>query len=630
MSVSIRRWSWSLPAVVGSDPLAGLNLPLALRCLLQRRGFTTESAAEAVLNPMDLPDPSEHFPDLERALVRLELSCRLGEKVAICGDYDADGMTSTALLLRALTALGADPVPAIPSRMEDGYGLNRGMVETLNQQDIQVLVTVDNGVSADEALICAEQLGLEVIVTDHHAIPRERPPMTALIHPETTPVGSPYRGLAGVGLAFVLAHALAERLEKPDAILAARDLFCIGTVADMAPLLGANRRWLIDGLKTMHRSPCAGVQALQRLAGLGDQALSADDIGFQLAPRINAVGRLGDPELVVQLLTATDHNEAMALARQCDDFNRQRRELCDAIEAEATALVEADQGQLPPFLLLAQGHWHHGVIGIVAARLMDRFHRPAALLAGEGNGRLRASVRAPAGFAVDQALQACAQHLERFGGHPAAGGFTVEASKVSALHAQLNDLAADWLASQGEGIPIRPEALLRLEEINWEFWAQLRRLEPFGIGHPTPLFWARDCKLVQSRLVNGGHLSVLIEQGDVQRRGIAWRWDSSQPVPDHCDLAFRITENSWKGERRVQLEIKAIRQHSPRVSLRYGNRDYVAERASEDGILIRNSAGETLQATGTSTDREGGDQRFRHPSVMHLVDQACLGLGLRP
>ena len=320
----------------------------------------------------------------------------------------------------------------------------------------------------------------------------------------------------------------------------------------------------------------------------------------------------------------------MALARQCDDFNRQRRELCDAIEAEATALVEADQGALPPFLLLAQGHWHHGVIGIVAARLMDRFHRPTALLAGEGNSRLRASVRAPAGFAVDQALQACAEHLERFGGHPAAGGFTVEASKVSALHAQLNGIAADWLASEGEGVPIRPEALLRLDEINWEFWAQLRRLEPFGIGHPTPLFWASDCQLVQSCLVNGGHLSVLIQQGDVQRRGIAWRWNSSQPVPEHCDLAFRISENSWKSERRLQLEIKAIRQHSSRVSLRYGDRDYVAERTTADNILIRNSAGEMLQATGTSRDLEGGDQRYRHPSVIHLIDQACLGLGLRP
>ncbi|MGB1416338.1 MAG: single-stranded-DNA-specific exonuclease RecJ [Synechococcus sp.] len=627
MSVSTRRWSWSLPPVVGSEPLPGLDLPLALRCLLQRRGFTTEPAAEAMLNPVDLPDPASHFPDLDKALVRLERSCRLGEAVAICGDYDADGMTSTALLLRALSALGAKPVPAIPSRMEDGYGLNRGMVETLNDQGIRVLVTVDNGVAADEALTCADRLGLEVIVTDHHAIPSHPAPMTALIHPQTTPDGSPYRGLAGVGLAFVVAHALAERLEQPDAILAARDLFCIGTVADMAPLLGANRRWLIDGLKTLHRSPCAGVQALQRLAGLGDQPLSADDIGFQLAPRINAVGRLGDPELVVDLLTATDPTDAMALARQCDDFNRQRRELCDAIEAEATALVEADPGDLPPFLLLAQGHWHHGVIGIVAARLMDRFHRPTALLAGEGNGRLRASVRAPAGFAVDQALQACANHLERFGGHPAAGGFTVEASKVSALHEQLNALAMAWLATQGDGVPVAPDALLNLEEINWKFWTQLKRLEPFGIGHPTPLFWSRDCEVLQSRIVTGGHLSLVVQQGSVQRRGISWRWDPTQPVPERCDLAYRITENSWKGERRLQLDVKAIRHHSSRIGLCYGDKHYVASRASAGELTLSNQEGETLAVPNESG---AGDQRLLHPAVIHLVEQARLGLGLTP
>ena len=627
MPVSIRRWSWSLPDVVSADPLSGLDLPLALRCLLQRRGFTTEQAAEAMLNPVDLPDPADHFPDLEQALIRLERSCRMGEAVAICGDYDADGMTSTALLLRALTALGAQPIPAIPSRMEDGYGLNSGMVETLNDQGIRVLVTVDNGVAAEEALLCAARLGLEVIVTDHHAIPPQPAPMTALIHPQTTPEGSPYRGLAGVGLAFVVAHALAERLGQPDAILAARDLFCIGTVADMAPLLGANRRWLIDGLQTLHRSPCAGVQALQRLAGLGDKPLSAEDIGFQLAPRINAVGRLGDPELVVDLLTATDNDAAMALARQCDDFNRQRRELCDAIEAEATALVEADQGELPPFLLLAQGHWHHGVIGIVAARLMDRFHRPAALLAGEGNGRLRASVRAPAGFAVDQALQACAEHLDRFGGHPAAGGFTVEATKVSALHEQLNGLAAQWLASQGDGIPVMPDALLNLEQINWDFWNQLKRLEPFGIGHPTPLFWSRDCEVVQSRIVTGGHLSLMVQQGSVQRRGISWRWDPTQPVPERCDLAYRINENSWKGERRLQLDVKAIRHHSSRVSLRLGPRHYLAERTSAGDVLLSNEAGETLSSLQSTV---GADQRLQHPSVIRLMDQARLGLGLTP
>ena len=403
--------------MVEPSPLQGLDLPLSLRCVLRRRGFSSTSEAESFLSPGDLPPTRDHFPDLEQACTRLVKACRSRERVAICGDYDADGMTSTALLLRALAPLGAEPEPAIPSRMEEGYGLNPAMVQRLYDDGVRLLVTVDNGVAAREALELAASLSMQVIVTDHHTIPAQRPPMTALIHPATTPEGSPYRGLAGVGLAYVLAHAVADVLNKPEAIRVARDLFCIGTVADMAPLVGANRSWLLEGLNHLHRSECKGVQALQRLAGLGERPLTAEDIGFQLAPRINAVGRLGEPRLVVDLLAADDPDSAMALARRCDDYNRQRRDLCDAIEAEAVALVEAESSDaLPSFLLLAQSHWHHGVIGIVAARLMERYHRPTALLAGDGDGSLRASVRGPIGFAVDRALSNCSDLLTRFGG----------------------------------------------------------------------------------------------------------------------------------------------------------------------------------------------------------------------
>ena len=282
-----------------------------------------------------------------------------------------------------------------------------------------------------QALERAEELGVEVILTDHHTLPAHMPPHLALLHPERTPADSPYRGLAGVGLAYVLAAALCQSLKRQDGLEVARNLFCIGTIADMAPLVGVNRRWLIDGLPHLAKSPLAGLQALQQLAGLDDSPLDAQAIGFQIAPRINAVGRLGDPQLVVELLTTQDNNRALELARECEGLNRQRRELCSAIEAEALALLDADGPQRPPFLLLAQSHWHHGVIGIVAARLVDRFGLPAALLAGEGNGRFRASVRSPKGFAVDQALKQFAPLLERFGGHPAAGGFTIKADRVA-------------------------------------------------------------------------------------------------------------------------------------------------------------------------------------------------------
>jgi single-stranded-DNA-specific exonuclease len=505
------------------------------------------------------------------------------------------------------------------------------MVQELHDAGIKILITVDNGVSARKALELARDLAMEVIVTDHHTIPENRPPMAALIHPATTPEASPYRGLAGVGLAYVLALAVAEDLQRPEAIRSARDLFCIGTVADMAPLQGANRRWLHEGLRHLHRTDCAGLKALQRLAGLDDRPLRSDDIGFQIAPRINAVGRLGEPGLVVDLLTSVDADVAMGLARRCDDYNRQRRDLCDAIEAEAVALIEADNGGLPPFVLLAQSHWHHGVIGIVAARLVERYNRPAALLAGEGNGMLRASVRAPKGFAVDTALQSCHSLLDRYGGHPAAGGFTVAACHVSALHEQLNDLAQVWLSGAGEGLPVQPEALLRLEQINWELWNELQKLEPFGVGNETPLFWARDCAVVQSRVLNGGHLSLTLSQDDVQRRAIAWRWRGQEPCPERCDVAFNIGINRWQGETRLQLVLKALRQHTERIDLVRGNHRYNARLVSDAGLIVRNDEGQEISAEiKPGSTLISSNPLASHPMVHQLLEEASLGLGLRP
>ena len=618
--------------MVDPDPLPGLKLPLALRALLQRRGFRDVDAATQFLIPTALPEADLHFPDLKKATDRLVEACKHNETVAICGDYDADGMTSTALLLRALAALGASPRAAIPSRMEEGYGLNPSMVDRQHRDGVQILVTVDNGVAASAALRRAAELGMEVIVTDHHTIPDQPAPMTALIHPATTPEGSPYRGLAGVGLAYVLARAVAEQLNQPDAIGSARDLFCVGTVADMAPLIGANRAWLLEGLARLHRTECCGLQALQRLAGLGEQPLTAEDIGFQLAPRINAVGRLGEPRLVVDLLTAVEPATAMALARRCDDFNRQRRDLCDAIEAEAVALVEADASdQLPSFLLLAQSHWHHGVIGIVAARLVERYHRPAALLAGDGDGLMRASVRSPRGFAVDQALNHCASLLERFGGHPAAGGFTVRAENVHALHEQLCVQADSWLEQQGQGLPIQPDALLRLDEVNWDLWKALQSLAPFGVGHEVPLFWSRDCSVEEQRELKGGHLALRLRQGETERRAIAWRWDFSTHVPEQCDVAYRISVNRWQGEQRLQLEMKAIRLHSDSVMLQRGLRNYVAKQTSTSGFTLTNCDGRSLQAKIDENNvLFSNDELAKDARVNQLLEEAVLGLGLRP
>ena len=622
---------WQLPQALPQDGRwAELNgdlaqpLPEPLLALLWRRGFQSPKALQVLLDPPAAPPAKRHFPDLSVAVERLKQACATGERLAICGDYDADGMTSTALLVGVLQRLGAQPIAAIPSRMEEGYGLNAAMVERLAGDDIRLLITVDNGVSALEALERAAALGVEVILTDHHTLPAEMPPHLALLHPQRTPAASPYRGLAGVGLAYVLAAALCQSLKRQDGLLVARHLFCIGTIADMAPLEGVNRRWLLDGLPQLARSPLVGLQALQQLAGLDDTPLDAQAVGFQIAPRINAVGRLGDPQLVVELLTTDDTTRALELARECENLNRQRRELCTAIEAEALALLEADGPERAPFLLLAQNHWHHGVIGIVAARLVDRFGLPAALLAGEGNGQLRASVRAPKGFAVDQALQQCAPLLERFGGHPAAGGFTVKAEAVAELHRQLNGLAQSWLEQTGRGAPVDPEALLQLGQIDGDFFGHLQRLEPFGIGHPQPLFWSAGCRVVSQKLLRGGHLQLELEQQSTRLRAMGWRWQGEANLPAVVDVAYRLKRDSWQGQQRLQLELVGARSSAGlnegcELVLRRGQRTYWCRRQG-DGVVVRNAKGEEISSDAAAMQQ--------HPYIRALFQEAAMALGL--
>lgn len=603
--------------------LAATGLPEELLTLLRRRGHDGAAALQALLDPAAAPDPTGHFPDLTAAVSRLSQACRDAESIAICGDYDADGMTSTALLVGVLSRLGARPVAAIPSRMDDGYGLNVAMVERLAAAGTELLITVDNGVSARQALERAEQLGVAVILTDHHTLPEQLPPHLALLHPAVTPADSPYRGLAGVGLAHVLAAALCRQLQRQDGLEVALHLFCIGTIADMAPLQGVNRRWLMDGLPQLGRSPLPGLQALQQLAGLEKGPLDATGVAFQLAPRINAVGRLGDPLMVVELLTTDSLERAQELARCCEGLNRQRRELCQAIEAEALALLEADGPHRPAFLLLAQNHWHHGVIGIVAARLVERFGLPVALLAGEGQGRLRASVRAPRGFAVDRALQACADLLERHGGHPAAGGFTVRADRVSSLHERLNGLAQAWLEGSSGGLTVEPEVLVRLERIDRRFWQQLQRLEPFGSGHPQPVFWSHGCDLLDQKLLRGGHLQLLLGQGSARLRAMAWRWQDDERLAGPLDVAYTLRLDRWQGQERLQLDVVALRASAvDEVLLQRAGRSYWCRREGSD-LLIRNAAGEELRR-GEGEEGSTAD----HPYIRTLLQEAAMALGM--
>ena len=621
---------WRLPEALPSGELQlaeHLDLPHALVAVLRRRGYSDPDIIE-ILEPAPAPPPEQHFPDLPKAIERLRRAIKEGQTVAICGDYDADGMTSTALLVGVVQRLGGAAKAAIPSRMEEGYGLNPAMVERLHQDGVGLLVTVDNGISAAPALERSQALGLEVIVTDHHAIPAQRPPYLALLHPALTPAESPYRNLAGVGLAYLLACCLCKH--NSAALASSRDLFCIGTVADMAPLHGVNRLWLRHGLAQLHKSSLPGLQALIRSAGLAERPLDEEDIGFHLAPRINAVGRLGNPQHVVELLTTSSEQQAMSMAQLCEDLNQERRELCAAIEAEALALLEPHgiaSEDVPPFLLLAQNHWHHGVIGIVASRLTERFGRPVALLAGDDKGCFRASVRAPHWFAVDAALQSCGELLEAFGGHPAAGGFTVASHRVAHLQERLEHQAAVALQQWGGVLMVSPEAHLDLEQIDRAFLTTLRSMAPFGAGHPIPLFWTRNCRVVKQQALRGGHRRFELACGEACFPAIAWRWPYG-PVPQQVDVVFRIAWDRRGSKPQLQLEVEAMRPAQQEVVLHKQGRRYWCSNREGD-IHLRNVSGEHRTVPWPLPEEAPNtQQQSLHPYVRELAVQAATNLGL--
>ena len=350
--------------------------PLLAQVILNR-GIDSPQLAQVYINPEteNLPDPLTEFPDLFPSIELLKEAIETGEKIAICGDYDADGMTSTSLLLRAFNHFGGDAYYEIPSRMKDGYGINERIVEKFAEEGVGVVLTVDNGISAYNPIKLAVELGLTVIITDHHDLPEKLPPADAILNPKLLPIQSPYRGLAGVGVAYILAVTLAEALQKSDGIIdSLLELFTLGTIADLAPLVGVNRRWLKKGLKQLPNSQLAGIQALMQVAGVSEEQkqLKPDDIGFKLGPRINAVGRIGDPETAIELLITDDPAIALERAMQCEQINSQRKSLCEEIEQEAIHLIRTTpiDYKRDRVLVVVHPQWHHGVIGIVASRLV--------------------------------------------------------------------------------------------------------------------------------------------------------------------------------------------------------------------------------------------------------------------
>lgn len=574
------------------------NLSPIVSQLLINRGIETPEQVQAFLDPesLSLPSPLEEFPDLAISLELLEQAIALKEKIAICGDYDADGMTSTALLLRSLRTLGAEVDYAIPSRMHDGYGINKRIVEEFHREGVKLILTVDNGISAFEPIARARELGLKVIVTDHHDIPQQLPLANAILNPKLIAESSPYRGVAGVGVAYILAVSLAQQLGQARGLIQPMlALFTLGTIADLAPLIGVNRRWVKRGLQQLPKSKLPGVQALIQVAGVGGvgeawcggngdkripnsctggvtpplpspKSLKPEDIGFRLGPRINAIGRIGDPQIVIELLTTDDMGIALERAMQCETINQRRQQMCEEIELQAIAIVETEfvtSLEQDRVLVVVQQNWHHGVIGIVASRLVERYGVPVFIATYEDEEHIRGSARGIPEFNVFEALEFCQDLLGKFGGHKAAGGFSLPAENLAALRSRLSEFANKSLELQHIKPLIKIDAQANLNQINSQLYQQLNALHPCGIDNPDPIFWTPNVQVVEQQIVGKGHIKLTVAQTiDNQQfkiKAIAWRWRDYFPLPSKVDIAYKLRENNFNGNTTIELELLGVR-----------------------------------------------------------------------
>lgn len=450
--------------------------------------------------------PSSLLPGVEPAAKRIIRAIKHGERILIHGDYDTDGVTGLALLYRNLRRLGAEPIPYIPDRFTEGYGLSAEAVKRAREIGATLIVTVDCGITGIEEAQLAKKYGIDLIITDHHEPGPELPEALALVNPR---VGNyPFRELAGVGVAFKLAGELYRKLgEEISTLLWDLDLVAIGTVADVAPVVGENRLLVRAGLRVLERTLKAGLKALKRTARLRSHGgLSPWHISFILAPRLNAAGRLSSAYKSFQLLTETRGARAMAIAQELERENSERQAIERRILTEAGRMLREQEGRF--FMVGYSQSWHEGVIGIAASRLVDQYYRPVALIAVK-NGRARGSVRSIPGFHVQKALTMMADLFWDYGGHPMAGGFSMDPSKIPELVERAERIARDHLSPESLVPPLLVDAEITFDELSVAFFRDYARMEPFGFGNPQPVFVVRGARVLE---VSSSPFTLRVEQ----------------------------------------------------------------------------------------------------------------------
>ncbi|HNG52057.1 MAG TPA: single-stranded-DNA-specific exonuclease RecJ, partial [Nitrospira sp.] len=482
--------------------------------------------------------------------------------VCFYGDYDVDGVSATSLYLSFYRGLGGNACGYIPHRVREGYGLNEGAVRKLAQEGVTLLVTSDCGTTSHHEIAVAKELGMDVVVTDHHQTDATMPAALAVLNPHRRDAIYPFKGLCSAGLAYKVVTAYQRRYGSgevdPESCL---DLVALATVADIVPLQDENRILVREGLIQINRGARCGIRALKQVAGI-TKACTSETIGFRLGPRLNAAGRLDHAMLCVQLLTTESDREAQQIAEQLEQLNRQRQQIEEEITAQAGASLQQDEPAAA--IVLGSRHWHLGVVGIVAARLVDRFHRPSIVIAVDEKGLGKGSARTVEGFDLYQGLSACRDLLEAFGGHPSAAGLTIQESRLEEFRRRVCEVAAQWATASLVRPTLHVDAEVKLTEVNFDLIQELESLHPFGAGNPEPTLAVRGLDVVEARVVGEKHLKLRVRQGrSFIFDSIGFRMGSFEELGlktgRPVDLAFSPERNHWNGYDRVQLRIKALR-----------------------------------------------------------------------
>ncbi|MBI3301088.1 MAG: single-stranded-DNA-specific exonuclease RecJ [Deltaproteobacteria bacterium] len=580
MTIPTRRWLMRTPdharveTLLSSAQSGPLSLSPLLACLLVNRGIDTPEKVVTFLSPSlreGLRSPLL-FPDMTRATERLLRARAGGERVCVYGDYDVDGVTGSAQLLLFLRELGMAPDLYIPHRTREGYGLNAGAIRLLAERGTRVMVTVDCGATAHTEITLAQSLGIDVIVCDHHHVPEQRPPAYAVLNPMEKGCAFSFTGLSGAGVAFYLLMGLRMRLREqgqehvPD-LRRYLDLVTLGTVADLVPLVEENRVLVTHGLREIERSQRPGIRALKEVSG--DAEVSSSYIGFRLGPRLNAGGRLAEAQKAVELLTTADMERARVLAADLDQENRARQGIEETILIQAIAMVEAWPDLIERrSIMLASTEWHPGVIGIVASRLVERFHRPTFLIAlngatGKGSGR------SPRTFHLYEGLKACADLLDGYGGHRQAAGLAIKAERVAALAERFETVARARLRAEDMVPVIDVDAELDLSVLGAQTVTEVRRLEPYGQGNPEPVFLAHGVEVVSLRVVGGnpllgksGHLKLVLRSSRGGRPVDAIGFGMADlPVSQggRIEVLYTPEINLWNGNASLQLRLRDLK-----------------------------------------------------------------------